>query len=204
MQTLKSEPSAKRASAGRPRSEAARHAILNATFESLSETNLRDLTIEAIAAAAGVGKATIYRWWPSKAALIVDAVTDRHLIRTPMPRTGTASAALTSHIALLIDYYSGEAGRIVAQILAEGQSDPDALREFRERFFYGRRATVREVIEKGRSTSEFAEGVDPELAIDFIYAPIYLRLIFKHLPLDKGFAKELAKLAVSTLKQGPK
>ncbi len=202
MKSLNRASPTKRPSRGRPRSEAARRSILDATFESLTETSVRDLTIEAIAAAAGVGKATIYRWWPTKAALVVDAATERHLVRTPMALTGSASAALTNHIALLIDYYAGEAGRIVAQILAEGQSDPEALREFRERFFYGRRATVREVIERGRSTGEFADGLDPELAIDLLYAPIYLRLIFRHLPLDRAFAEESAKLALSALRKG--
>src|SRR5690606_30249477 len=105
---MKEMPATTKPTSGRPRSEAARRAILDATFDKLTHTNVRDLSIEAIASAAGVGRATIYRWWPNKAALMVDAVTERHLPRTPMASKGSAGAALTAHLVLLVDYYAGE------------------------------------------------------------------------------------------------
>ena len=92
-------------------------------------------SIESIAREAGVGKATIYRWWSSKAAVVIDAFVQNHVVHTPMPKGVTSREALTRHIHLLVEQYGGWPGRIVAQILAEGQADPDALRELRERFF---------------------------------------------------------------------
>jgi len=74
--------------------------------------------------------------------------------------------------------------------MAEGQSDPDVLREFRERFWYGRRAVVREVLEDARRLGEIRDDLDTELQMDILYAPIYFRLLMRHLPLDKKFADQ--------------
>lgn len=190
---------ASKATAGRPRSEESRLAILEVTFSLLLHTTVRDLTIELIASSAGVGRSTIYRWWPSKAALVMDAVTHRHLPHTPMPSSGSAAADLAQHVSLLVEYYAGDAGRIMTQVLAEGQYDAEVLREFRERFFNGRRAMVHEVLERGRQSGEFRPDFDLELVVDLIYAPIYLRLMFKHLPLDHGFGEAWPHLALAAL-----
>lgn len=175
-------------SPGRTRSDASRVAILDATLKLLGTTPLQQISIESIAREAGVGKATIYRWWNSKAAVVIEAFLHTHLSHTPMPRMGSPREALIRHIHLLIDEYNGWSGRIVAQVLAEGQGDPDVLREFRERFWYGRRAVVREVLEDARRLGEIRSDMDAELQMDMLYAPIYFRLLVGHLPLDKKFA----------------
>ncbi|MDO8905613.1 TetR/AcrR family transcriptional regulator [Hydrogenophaga sp.] len=164
-------------------------AILDATLKLLETTPLQQISIESIAREAGVGKATIYRWWESKAAVVIEAFVRAHVSHTPMQKGGSPRAALTRHIHLLVDEYSGWSGRIVAQILAEGQGDRDVLREFRERFWYGRRAVVREVVEDARRCGEFRIDMDAELQMDVLYAPIYFRLLVGHLPLDKKFAE---------------
>src|SRR4249919_1095196 len=116
--------------AGRPRSETTRHSILRATLHLLEDTSVQSLTIEAIARQAGVGKATIYRWWDSKALVVIDAFVEHHVIRTPMPRDLPPADALALHFTALVHEYAGWSGRIVAQIIAEGQADPAVLREF--------------------------------------------------------------------------
>lgn len=173
---------------GRSRSDASRVAILDAALKLLETMPLQQISIESIAREAGVGKATIYRWWSSKAAVVIDAFLHTYLSHTPMAKGGSPREALTRHIHLLVDEYSGWSGKIVAQILAEGQGDPDVLREFRERFWYGRRAVVREVVEDARRRGEFRTDMDAELQMDILYAPIYFRLLVGHLPLDKKFA----------------
>jgi len=173
---------------GRARSDASRVAILDATLKLLGTTPLQQISIESIAREAGVGKATIYRWWNSKAAVVIEAFLKTHLSHTPMPRVSSPREALIRHIHLLIDEYNGWSGRVVAQVLAEGQGDPDVLREFRERFWYGRRAVVREVLEDARRLGEIRSDMDAELQMDMLYAPIYFRLLVRHLPLDKKFA----------------
>src|SRR5204863_395555 len=175
-------------SLGRVRSDASRRAILDATIKLLERTPLQQSSMESIAREAGVGKATIYRWWSSKAAVVIEAFLHVHVMHTPMPKGGSPREALRRHIHLLVEEYSGWSGRMVSQILAEGQGDPDVLREFRERFWYGRRAVVREVVDEARRCGEFRTDMDTELQMDILYAPIYFRLLMRHLPLDAKFA----------------
>jgi AcrR family transcriptional regulator len=177
----------RRGSGGRPRSETTRRNILEATIRLLQQESVQSLTIEAIAREAGVGKATIYRWWDSKALVVIDAFVEHHIVMTPMPRNRPPAEALRVHFSALVREYAGWSGRIVAQIIAEGQTDPAVLRAFRERFHYGRRAVVREVLQQWRSDSLLAAPSDIELLGDLIYAPVYMRLLLGHAPLDDTF-----------------
>ena len=177
-------------SVGRPRSEATRSQILATAIRLLQEQSVQAITIEAIAREAGVGKATIYRWWNSKALLVIDAFMENHVVKTPMPRHRSPAEALALHIASIVQEYAGWPGRIVAQIIAEGQSDPDVLREFRERFHYGRRAVVREVLQTWCREADIAAPPNIESLGDLLYAPIYMRLLLGHAPLDEVFVRE--------------
>lgn len=186
---------------GRSRSDASRIAILNASLKLLRTQTLQQITIEAIAREAEVGKATIYRWWSSKASVVIDAFVQNHMVHTPMPTGVSSSEAISRHLHLLIEQYSGWPGRVVAQILAEGQADPQILREFRERFFHGRRAMVREVLAEGRRRGELRADMDIDLQADILYAPIYLRLLIQHQPLDRAFADMLSTTVMKLVRE---
>jgi AcrR family transcriptional regulator len=185
---------------GRPRSEESKAAILNATWELLKTTSLRDLSIEAIARKSGVGKTTIYRWWSSKVAVVMDAFVENVLLVISFPEGLSATEAITQQIASLIQAFSGDYGRIVAQIIAEGQADPEALASYRDRFIYPRRAAAKAIIQQGIESGEFDSKLDPEMAIDILYGAIYFRLLVGHLPLDQQFAEELPQWALKVLK----
>lgn len=176
-------------SVGRPRSEATRRQILNATIALLQEKSIQAISIEAIAREAGVSKATIYRWWDSKALIVIDAFMENHLVQTTIPRELSPKKAIAYHFRSLVKQYSGWPGRIVAQIMAEGQSDTSILRAFRERFHYGRRAVVREILEEWKATGEIAADTDIEILMDVIYGAVYMRLMLNHAPLDEAFAE---------------
>ncbi|HET9866578.1 MAG TPA: TetR/AcrR family transcriptional regulator, partial [Nitrospira sp.] len=175
---------------GRPRSEATRKAILTATLKLLHSESIQAITIEAIAREAGVSKATIYRWWQSKASVVIDAFIEHHIVHTPMRHDIHPAEALLAHWRLFAQQYAGWPGRIVAQILAEGQSDVEVQREFRERFYYGRRGVVREVLEKLRNAMPSALPFDSELFMDMLYSPVYMRLFWGYGPIDEKFIKE--------------
>lgn len=177
-------------SVGRPRSEETRAQILAATVRLLETRTVQAISIEAIAKEAGVGKATIYRWWDSKALVVIEAFIEHHVVKTPMPRNVPPGEAIACHLISLIHEYAGWSGRIVAQIIAEGQSDPAVLREFRERFHYGRRALVREMIEEWRSKAPIPTPPNVEALSELLYAPVYMRLLVGNGPLDDHFAKE--------------
>lgn len=176
-------------SGGRPRSEKTRQVILLAALELAKNEAIATVTIEAIARNAGVSKATIYRWWDSKASIIIDAFVEHHVIRTPMPKGAEPAEALVRHWRSLVAQYSGWAGRVVAQILAEGQSDPAVLREFRERFHYGRRAVVREVMQELIDMYPFLNKISAEELMDMYYGPIYMRLLWGYASLDETFTQ---------------
>ncbi|AXF05867.1 TetR/AcrR family transcriptional regulator [Paraburkholderia hospita] len=175
---------------GRPRSEGTRTQILAATVRLLETRTVQSISIEAIAREAGVGKATIYRWWDSKALVVIDAFMEHHIVKTPMPRNLPPGKAIASHLVSLIHEYAGWSGRIVAQIIAEGQADLAVLREFRERFHYGRRALVREMLEEWRVAERIRAPENVELLAELLYAPVYMRLLTGAGPLDDRFAHE--------------
>lgn len=186
-------------SQGRPRSQKCHRAIMEATIELLEDRSVRELSIEAIAKKAGVGKTTIYRWWPCKTAVVFDAFLEYMLPRTEYPERLSAIEALSEQVKMVIEAFSGKIGRIVAEILAEGQSDPERLAEYRERFLNDRRAAAAKVIEKGKKNGEFSTDLDTELAIDIMYGPIYYRLLVGHLPLDRNFSENLPKQVIKGL-----
>ncbi len=140
-------------SPGRPRSEHARLAILHSTLKLLGENGFSDLTIEAVAAHASVGKATVYRWWPNKAVLIADAFASSTTRKLHFPDTGFVRTDMSQQMRQLIKVFRSPRGRIVSAILGGGQSDRDLIGAFRERFLWPRRreayATLRRGILRG-------------------------------------------------------
>jgi AcrR family transcriptional regulator len=174
---------------GRPRDFGAQRKIFDATLFLLQSNSIKDITIEGIAREAGVSKVTIYRWWDSKAKLLVDAFTDAHLIKTPMQNSLPPGQRIAKHFLMMAQQFSGWPGRVVSQIIGEGQSDPDMLRDFRERFHYGRRGAVREVMDEWRQRGEIPPDFSSEYLMDVIYAPVYMRLLMGHAPLDRDFAE---------------
>jgi AcrR family transcriptional regulator len=196
-------PAPSRRRPGRPRSEATRSEILSATLRLLHHQTVQAMTIEAIAKEAGVGKATIYRWWDSKALLVIDAFMEHHIVKTPMPRDLPPGEAIAQHFTSLVREYTGDSGRIVAQIIAEGQADPAVLREFRERFHYGRRAVVREALEEWIRDDGIPAPANVEILSDLLYAPVYMRLLLGHAPLDETFAREHIEYVWTLLGQTP-
>ena len=173
---------------GRARSDASRLAILNSTLSLLESQSLQQISIEAIAREAGVGKATIYRWWPSKAAVVIDAFVSTHVSRVTAAKGKGPRDSLEQILRLLVKEYAGREGRIVAQLIAEGQSDPEVLREFAERFWSGRRAMALELVNEARRLGELRDDIPAEFQLDQIFSPVYFRLLFGQAPLDKAFA----------------
>src|ERR687896_201621 len=109
----------------RRRNEKARSAILRAARELLDRRGFRRLTIEGIAERAGVGKATIYRWWPSKAAVAMDGVLEAASPRIPFPDTGSAREDVRRQIASVIELYTRtKTGRGIRALIAESQPTP--------------------------------------------------------------------------------
>jgi AcrR family transcriptional regulator len=177
---------------GRPRSERARRAILKSANELLDGEGFAAVTMEAIAERAGVSKATVYRWWPNRAAVVMDGFLSTVSSEVPFPHTGYAREDIRLHMRRLTEAFGGRIGRTVAALLAEGQADPELADALRSRWLLVRRAEAREILELGIERGELRGGLDPEVAVDVLYGPIYYRLLVGHAPLDDDFADALA------------
>jgi AcrR family transcriptional regulator len=176
----------------RRRNEKARSAILRAARELLDRRGFQGLTIEGIAERAGVGKATIYRWWPSKAAVAMDAVLQAATPRIPFPDTGSAREDLRRQIASVIELYTRtKTGRGIRALIAESQHDRALAESLRDRFIASRRAEASAVFERGIERGELRPDLDVGVAIDALYGAVYYRLLVSHAPLDSAYADTL-------------
>src|SRR5580704_8193285 len=181
---------------GRPRSEQARLSILRSTLQILGKNGFSELTIEAVAAHAGVGKATVYRWWSNKAALIADAFAGSTTRKLRFPDTGSVRTDMSQQMRQLVKIFCSRRGRIVSAILGGGQSDPDLIAAFRERFLWPRRQEAYATLRRGVLRGELRKDVDMELLLDSLYGPIYMRFLIQHDKLTPDFVDRLCELVL--------
>lgn len=182
---------------GRPRSEEARLAILRNTLEILAESGFDNFTIESVAERAGVGKATVYRWWPNKGALIADAFASSTVTRLHFPDTGSLQNDMSRQMRQLVKVFSSPRGRIVSAILAAGQSDAELIAAFRERFLMPRRLEAYTALRRGIVRGELRRDVDLNLLLDSLYGPMYMRFLIRHDRLSADFVDRLCALVLA-------
>ena len=185
---------------GRPRSEACRCAILDAAADLLDELPYAKVTIESIAARAGVSKQTIYKWWKSRALLAMQAYAARQRRRNPEPHTGKVRTDLEAVVVQTCRLLrSGRYGETVAGFIAAAQSDAELAAEFRETYIGERRAIVTRILERGIRRKELRARLDVPLVIDLIYGPIWYRLLLRNAPLDDAFAIKVVDAVLTPL-----
>lgn len=138
------------------------------------------MTADAIARRAGVSKATIYKWWPNKTLVALDAYLAGMTQQVPTPDTGSAEVDFTRQLKSLMAFYTSPLGRLFGQFIAEGQSDPAFLALFRDRFLYARRSAARVMWQRGVDRGEIREEIDGEIVLDMIYGPMIFRLLAGH------------------------
>ncbi len=181
---------------GRPRSEQARQAILRSALKILGRSGFSDFKIEEVAAHASVGKATVYRWWPNKGALIADAFASSTTRKLRFPDTGSVYTDMSQQMRQLIKVFRSRRGRIVSAILAAGQSDKDLIEAFRERFLWPRRREAYATLRRGILRGELNKDLDPDLLLDSLYGPIYMRFLIQHDRLTPEFVDRLCALVL--------
>jgi AcrR family transcriptional regulator len=188
------------ATRGRRRSERSHEAIIAATQELLVERGYPELTIEGIAARAGVGKQTIYRWWPSKAALVLEAYLAGS-DAVPLPGEGTTAGedvrALLGWLIAVLAQPIG--GHVVAGLVADLQHDADLAEGFYRDVVPARRSAMLGALERARARGEIRAEADLELAVDALHGAVFYRLLLSGEPLDADFADRLAAQALAGL-----
>lgn len=177
---------------GRARNEAARRAILDSALELVARSDGMGASVDAIAAQAGVGKQTIYRWWPSKYAVLLDAISEKARLDVPIPATGRVDEDLRQF--LVRSFRSArEPGTtaVLRTIMSEAQHNPEARRVLTE-FTEGRRAALRQILTDGRDRGELRADVDLEMLVDQAYGVLWYRLLVGHASLSRRAAERLA------------
>jgi AcrR family transcriptional regulator len=176
---------------GRPRREAVRQAILRATLELVSTSGFRAITMDQIALKAGVGKMTVYRRWPNKAALVMDSLAQLVGPATAFPSAARSLDRLSKQLFLQARFFRGSYGTLIRSLLAESQFDENLAREFRERWIMPRRAGVLGILGQAVEEGDLKAGVDLEIATDQLYGPIYYRMLIGSGKIDKAFVRTL-------------
>lgn len=183
---------------GRPRSEQSRQAILRSTLKFLRhQGGFPDLSIEAVAADANVSKATVYRWWPNKAALVADAFSASAEQELRFPDTGSVRSDMSLQMRRLIRIFRSPRGKVVAALLAGGQSDPELIEAFRERFLWPRRKQAYKTLRRGIDRGELPADSNLDLLLDSLYGPIYMRFLIRHAELREDFADEICGVVLN-------
>jgi AcrR family transcriptional regulator len=181
-------------SPGRRRSDLAHRAILHATREELEQVGYRAMTIEAIAARAGVGKKTIYRWWPSKAALALEVLAAYTEAHPPFSDTGTLKGDLLAYFAHAFPVLRGKSGTLLSGLVAEAQLDPAFAHEFQYIFIVPQKEALMTLLQRGVRRGELAADTKLDVLADLIYGAKWYRFLLYPAPLDDAFAGDIVEL----------
>jgi AcrR family transcriptional regulator len=186
---------------GRPRSERSRKAILDAAGRRLRERGLGAMTIEGVAIDAGVSKATIYRWWPSKGVLALEAIHEEwRNAHGPLPDSGSLRTDLRARLRATVHVLATTPlGSALAGLIAEAQNDPELAQAYHDRVLEPLRAQTRTIFTRAIERGEISGHTDIEVAIDLFQGPLYLRLLHTHERLDRHFADATADLVTRGL-----
>jgi AcrR family transcriptional regulator len=185
---------------GRPRCEETRQRILAAAAEVLEEVGFAEATVDAIAERAGASKATVYRWWPHKAGVLIEAFRESVAEELPFAITGDLEADIRKQLVQFVTMLRGRKGRAFAGFIAGAQADPDLAEEFRKSWIHPRREEAKVVFRHYIDTGDLPTGIDLDLSIELLYAPLYYRLLTGYGELTDEFAENVARQALHGLK----
>ncbi|MFL0198522.1 TetR/AcrR family transcriptional regulator [Clostridium sp. WILCCON 0269] len=176
---------------GRPRCEKTKTDILTASYDLLIENGFGAVTVEKIAERAGVSKATIYKWWPNKAAVVIDGFLNATNVKLPIPDTGSAIDDMFTQVNNFVEFLMSRKGNVITEIIAEGQFDPKLADIYRKAYFKPRRNISKQILERGISRGELKKDLNIELSIDLIWGPVFYRLLITGEILDDIFVRNL-------------
>jgi AcrR family transcriptional regulator len=201
MTTIPRAPeSGERARRGRPRSEEADRAILGAATQLLAERGLAGMSIEEVAARAGVGKATIYRRWRSRGALALDAFVREFQGLQPVPDTGTLRGDLLAALRGWVQAVTRTPmGRVLLGLIAEAQHDPALGQAWRTQVMEPLRAQRTVMITRAVARGEIPASTDPDVVLDLLYGASYHRLLHGHRPLTDAFIRDAVDMIIAGL-----
>ena len=192
---------------GRPRSEKARQAILAAAMDLLFDHGLTAMSMDDVARRAGVSKATIYRWWPSKERLALDALAAEWASSAAADQadTGTLRGDLLARFRPWVRQLNRRPyARVVAGLVAAAHTDDAFAELYRQHFVQPRRIATRDLLVRARERGEIAADTDLEVALDLLYGPVYHRLLHGHAPVTQRFAQQVIDAVIAAMSPRPR
>jgi AcrR family transcriptional regulator len=166
------------------------------------ERGLSAMSMDDVAQRAGVSKATIYRWWPSKERLTLDALAEEWASATQTSRndTGSLRGDLVARFQLWIRLLNSKPfARVVAGLVAETQTNPEFAELYRDHFVQPRRDATGTLLVEAVDRGEISADTNIDLTLDLLYGPIYHRLLHGHAPLTERFAEEVIDAVLAGL-----
>lgn len=176
---------------GRPPSQAARQAVLDTAYRILLSEGLGRLSIERVAAAAGVSKPTIYRSWTNAQDLAMAAFIAQPLAEATPKRSSSARGALRTHLRSVIDAFATPRGRQITLTMASADPESELAKAFRNQVILKSREAGRRLIEHAAASEEIRADTDVETVLDMLYGPLFFRLLAGHQPLSPQLAGQL-------------
>lgn len=189
-----------KAKIGRPRSERSQEAILSATHDLLNENGGAGLTIEAIAKRAKVGKPTIYRWWPTLADIVLEAVLQQADSKITVIPSASFKETLRHFLRLSMKAINDGGGAHLRFLMAHAQKDESFRERFRNNFTAKRREALKAVFLQAMKRKQISQEQNLDMLLDLVFGAMWYRLLIGHASLDDSFADELAGM-ISTLVQ---
>lgn len=165
----------------------------------MDETAFAQVTAEAIAERAGVSKATVYRWWPNKAAVVIEAFREAFAPELPFSHTGTLREDLTQQLRNFARLLSGRGGRMLRSFVVAARSDPEVAAAFRTIWSNPRRQEARAALRWKQSTGQLRQSADLDLVLDSLYGPLYYCFLVKNEPPSQKYAEAIADLVIQGL-----
>ena len=185
---------------GRPRNVEAQSSILSASYDLLLENGFGAVTVDKIAERAQVSKATIYKWWPNKAAVVMDGFLSAASAKLPVPDTGSVFQDILEHATNMARFMTSQEGSIFLEIIGEGQVDSALAEAFRSRYIQPRRLEVRSIMDRGIQREELKQHVDIALCTDLIYGPIFYRLLVTGDRVDEHYVEQLVTHVLASIR----
>jgi AcrR family transcriptional regulator len=202
-QAARSAPRDDGARSRQARTEQVRDKVLEAAGQLMLEGGLAAATMEAIAARAGVSKRTLYKYWPSRGAVALEGFMRSAAASWSFPADATAAESLEMLVVTAVRLFTETpAGPLMRSLVADAQSQDEIAAALREQWLGPRRAVAAGLIRQGAADGEFRPGLDVEVVLDLLFAPVYYRLLLGHEDLDTQFAVSSVRHLLAGLSRG--
>ncbi|TIH19278.1 TetR/AcrR family transcriptional regulator [Marinifilum sp. JC120] len=182
--------------AGRPRSEKAQQAVLSATYELLNKNSGKKLTIEAIAKKAGVGKPTIYRWWPSLGDIVLEAMLSQADSKIPVPPYESLQITLRQFLRDSMKSINEGDGGNLRYLMALAQNDESFRLRFKENFVAKRQEILKSILQQAVDSNEISPTQNLDTLVDMVFGSMWYRLLIGHDTMNESFADELTEIVI--------